>query len=270
MYNYKRLSTLNVLYVEDEQDVMEEIEDILGIQVGRLFSATNGKEGLDIFNSEDIDIIISDIQMPVMDGFEMIEEIRKKDENIPVVITTAFNELEFLNKAIDLKVDKYITKPIDFEQFISVLDRASEVVFQRKQIEERDMLLKSVLDMQPYYSLLVDEDNIEKVNQDILKFLGYEKDDEIEYNFSNIELDCQVYSNLSDVTKIITDVKNENKNEVICLKPKDQELTKYILKPSFFEETKLFLIAFFEYDKVHSCEEFKSCLINTNCRTCSL
>ena len=128
MSQYKRLKELTVLYVEDEEVVLEEIVDMLELKVKKLFTALNGKEGLAIYEKENIDIIITDIQMPVMGGFEMIEMIRKSDNNIPVLITTAFNELSYLNKAIDLHVDKYITKPIcsvfkslnPFDKFFSV------------------------------------------------------------------------------------------------------------------------------------------------------
>ena len=141
---YSRLKELVVLYVEDEIDVSEEIEDMLSLKVKKLYKAYNGQEGLNIYNKySDIDVIITDIKMPIMDGIEMISKIRQSNETIPIIVTTAFNETSFLKKAIDLHVDKYIIKPIDMSQLFSVLNRASEVIFQRKELEQKDIMLKN-------------------------------------------------------------------------------------------------------------------------------
>ncbi|MCD4758843.1 MAG: hybrid sensor histidine kinase/response regulator [Arcobacteraceae bacterium] len=141
---YSRLKELVVLYVEDEIDVSEEIEDMLSLKVKKLYKAYNGQEGLNIYNKySDIDVIITDIKMPIMDGIEMISKVRQSNETIPIIVTTAFNETSFLKKAIDLHVDKYIIKPIDMLQLFAVLNRASEVIFQRKELEQKDIMLKN-------------------------------------------------------------------------------------------------------------------------------
>jgi signal transduction histidine kinase len=141
---YLRLKELQVLYIEDEIDVSEEVEDMLGLKVKKLYKASNGQEGLEIYNKHsNIDVIITDIKMPIMDGIEMISKIREFDETIPIIVTTAFNETSFLKKAIDLHVDKYIIKPIDMLQLFAVLNRASEVIFQKKELEQKDIMLKN-------------------------------------------------------------------------------------------------------------------------------
>ncbi len=141
---YLRLKELVVLYVEDEIDVSEEIEDMLRLKVKKLYKASNGQEGLDLYNKySDIDVIITDIKMPEMDGITMISKIRESNETIPIIVTTAFNETSFLKQAIDLHVDKYIIKPIDMMQLFSVLNRASEVIFQKKELQQKDIMLKN-------------------------------------------------------------------------------------------------------------------------------
>ena len=137
-----RLKDITVLYVEDEIDVLEEIVEMLEIKIKKLYTASNGQEGLELYKKyKDIDIIISDIKMPIMDGMSMIENIREFDKEVPVVITTAFNEISFLKHAIDLHVDKYITKPIDFSQLLSVTNRACEVIFQKKELIQKNIML---------------------------------------------------------------------------------------------------------------------------------
>ena len=144
MSEFKRLKELTVLYVEDEISVMEEVSDMLSLKVGKLYTASNGEIGYEIYNkNKNIDIIITDIRMPVMGGLEMIELIRKENSDIPVIVTTAFNETYFLSQAIDLHVDKYITKPVDMIQLFSVLDRTSNVIFQKRELEQKDFMLKN-------------------------------------------------------------------------------------------------------------------------------
>ena len=112
------LQKLTVLYVEDEQDVMEDIVDILSLKIDKVIAAHNGKEALELFRNNKIDLIITDIQMPIMNGIEFIKNVRKVDEETPVIITTAFNEIEFLKQIIDLNIYKYITKPIDIRELL--------------------------------------------------------------------------------------------------------------------------------------------------------
>ena len=98
MSNYKRLKELTILYVEDNIDIQEELFEIIKLKVGKVYVASNGKEGLDIFNQHSLDLIITDIKMPIMDGLTMTEHIRQKNEEIPIIVTTAFNEPTFLKK----------------------------------------------------------------------------------------------------------------------------------------------------------------------------
>jgi len=109
--NKSILKSINVLYVEDEIKISKLTIDVLSKFVKSITSATDGEEGLEFFkknhnsyNSKDekIDIVITDINMPNMDGLTMIEEINKINSNIPSIIITAFNDNEFLKRSIDL------------------------------------------------------------------------------------------------------------------------------------------------------------------------
>ena len=89
----------NLLYVEDDKTLRTASIDIFEDLFKNIFIAKNGNEGLDIFNSKDIDIIITDLKMPVMNGISMINEIRKKNKNIPILVLSAFNDLSVVNNA---------------------------------------------------------------------------------------------------------------------------------------------------------------------------
>lgn len=80
--------------------------------------AENGSQALDIFYERQIDLIIADIMMPVMDGYEMLKYLRNNNENVPILFLTAKSTFEDKKTGYDLGIDDYITKPIDYEELL--------------------------------------------------------------------------------------------------------------------------------------------------------
>jgi DNA-binding response OmpR family regulator len=109
-----------ILYVEDEQSVQNQTKMILDDFVKEVRVASDGEEGLKMALEDDIDIIVTDIMMPHKNGIEMLKELKEvHNKNIPAIITTAFTETEYLMEAIKLKVDGFITKPINIKDLIN-------------------------------------------------------------------------------------------------------------------------------------------------------
>jgi DNA-binding response OmpR family regulator len=104
---------LSILCVEDEKGVREPIVNTLKYYFGKVYEASNGQEGLDIYIKKSPDIILCDIQMPIMNGIEMIKKVRKEDSNIPIVLLTAHNKEEHLIELINLHVQHFILKPVN-------------------------------------------------------------------------------------------------------------------------------------------------------------
>ncbi len=102
------LAQSTLLYIEDDAATREELAFFLGGLVSELFLATNGEEGYELFCSKRPDIIITDIQMPILNGIEMIQKIRQIDSETPILITSAYNETDYLLNAINIGVDRYI------------------------------------------------------------------------------------------------------------------------------------------------------------------
>ncbi len=119
------LRTLTVLYVEDDDETREQLTQILHRRVGRLLTAENGLAGLEAFQSGSVRMVITDIQMPAMDGLSMAQEIRKLDPDVPIIVTTAFEMTEYLLRSIDIGVDKYVTKPIVPERLHAAMQQLS-------------------------------------------------------------------------------------------------------------------------------------------------
>ncbi len=115
---------LTILCVEDEDGVRKHIVNTLKYYFKDVFEACNGKEGIEIYLQNQPNIIICDIQMPVMDGIEMIKFIREKDVITPIVLLTAHNSEEYLMKLINLKVQHFILKPVNAENLQEGLEKA--------------------------------------------------------------------------------------------------------------------------------------------------
>ncbi len=108
------LNELTILYVEDEELMQEVIRDFFSSIFKDLICVHNGKVGLETFVSKqtEIDLIITDINMPIMNGLEMSEKIRELNDSIPIIFVTAHNENNYLYKAIKMGISDFIIKPI--------------------------------------------------------------------------------------------------------------------------------------------------------------
>ena len=93
----------------------------LGYYLKEVYEATNGEEALDIYYDKRPDIILTDLRMPVRDGLEMVKQIRKSDKKTPILMITAHTDKEYLLSAIELKIEKYLIKPILLDELLSAL-----------------------------------------------------------------------------------------------------------------------------------------------------
>ncbi|MCP5048821.1 MAG: response regulator [bacterium] len=124
MYGKKSLDVLkniSLLFVEDDREIREQISQFLDRRLGTCYTAENGVEGLEVLKDKDVDVVITDIRMPVMDGLKMAAAIKEIDPDMPIGVTTAYNESEFLIKAIEIGIDKYLLKPIDTDILVAFL-----------------------------------------------------------------------------------------------------------------------------------------------------
>jgi len=113
---------LSVLIVEDEAMAMDELKEILNIFFGYVHIAKDGCEGLELIDKFHPDIIITDIQMPCMDGLEMMSEAKKLSINSVFIFATAFSDTKYLLNAINNQAHAYLIKPINFDKLFEKID----------------------------------------------------------------------------------------------------------------------------------------------------
>jgi len=128
---------ITVLYVEDEESIREAILNILPQLFKEVISGSDGAEGLELFekNQDKIDLVITDINMPKLNGLDMLDKIKDISPFLPMLITTAHNDADFLHRAIDVGVTGYINKPIDIRKLLDVVKKNILPTIEKKQLE---------------------------------------------------------------------------------------------------------------------------------------
>ena len=137
----------NVLIVDDEKIEREGLKYLLSREEGErnVFEASNGKQALQIIRSEDIQLVLTDIKMPYMDGLELSRRAKEENPALQIIIFSGYSDFTFAQEAIRYGVTEYILKPVNPEDFHKVIQKAEKVIEQRKKKESREIKEKNFL-----------------------------------------------------------------------------------------------------------------------------
>ncbi len=128
----QKTKSLRLLFVEDNHASQEAMLDILHMFFDEITVAFNGKKALQQFYGQPFDLVITDIEMPVMNGIDMIKEIRKSDDMMPILIVTAHNENVYSHEYDMLNIKDSLLKPLELKTFLTVLERFADDSIQIK------------------------------------------------------------------------------------------------------------------------------------------
>ena len=116
------LKNHSILYVEDEPEIQSNIAEYLGSYFADVYLASNGDEALDQYYKHHPDVLLLDINLPRLDGLSVAKKVREKDHSAKIIMLTAFTEKEKLLKATELKLTKYLIKPVSPKEFKETLE----------------------------------------------------------------------------------------------------------------------------------------------------
>ena len=119
-----QLQNYTVLCVEDEDGIRKRLVNTLKYYFNEVYEASNGDDGYDLYKEYKPSLIISDIEMPNKNGISMIEDIRKTDPDIIVIMITAYSTEEYLLELINLNINQYILKPVNSELLLNGIVKA--------------------------------------------------------------------------------------------------------------------------------------------------
>lgn len=157
------LTNLTILLVEDDASALRQMEIMLRKKCGKVYTANNGMVGLKVYQNAAPDVIVTDLKMTVMGGLEMSRQVRKTDPDIPIIITTAFDDRDIILSAIDVGINKYIIKPVDADALLGALGEVSASVLKLRDgiltgegfIVDREEKLKKEEDMKQVFATLL-------------------------------------------------------------------------------------------------------------------
>lgn len=119
---------ISILIAEDDSQLRTLYVEYLALFFNTVYEAEDGKKALSLYKEKSPDIIITDINMPKLDGLSLIEEIRKKDKETPIVILSAYTDQEILFEAIKLHLFEYVVKPVDSQELKELIVRMIETI----------------------------------------------------------------------------------------------------------------------------------------------
>lgn len=154
------LSAWKVVLIDDEEDIRDVMTIALKDAGYQVRSAPDGKEGIRLCEAMDPQIVITDIRMPVMNGIQVLESVKKLNPDIEVIVFTAFGEMDMAIQALQLDASDFITKPVNDEELHLALMRAKDRFITRKQLKD--------------YTALLEEENVQ-TTQELKKTFSFQK-----------------------------------------------------------------------------------------------
>lgn len=175
--NKEFLQKLTILYVEDDSTIREEFQTSIEKLFKEILVAKDGKEALEKFNENknSIDLIISDINMPNMDGIELLKEIKKINTTVPFIFTTAYTDEKYLIEGIKNKVSDYFVKPAGLIEMIEKIEKVCEKKIYEQKIKHQENQTKEYFDLMNKVAIVYIFDNDGKLifaNDFLTELLG--------------------------------------------------------------------------------------------------
>ncbi len=247
------MKSLKLLYVEDEETLREQLLESFKRKFINIIVATNGLEGLEAYKNEKPDLIITDIKMPKINGLDMIETIRQLDTDIPIIVTTAFSDLENIRKAIELGVDRFIQKPLSRKELDNALRKSTLAIIKQKEIDDKKRIIDTILGWNPFFSIIFEDDNIAHITSEVVGVLGSNQKDFIIENLKHSEIfkenNVLLKEKFTSNKELFEFISNSETSFFINLENKiSKKNEKFEIKLKYYENTKLYLLSFFKMD----------------------
>ena len=130
---------MTLLYAEDDPQSRKNYAFVLEEYFSKVYIAEDGREALRLYHEKKPDILLLDISMPFIDGLEVAKTVRKEDKEIPIIMLTAHSEKDILLRAVDLKLEKYLLKPINEAKLKEIILKVTGE--REKEKENKDVIL---------------------------------------------------------------------------------------------------------------------------------
>lgn len=164
--NLNILNEFNILYLEDDDSLLKQTSDVLEDFVKNVYAVQTSVEAMQVLKEKTVHIIISDILLKDENGIDFLRNLKKKNINIPTILTTAHTDTEYLLDAIKLKVENYIVKPINLKDLLNTLHDVVLPLTQKELIQKNTNIIKTISAITDSKQVEVVKNIIENLNED--------------------------------------------------------------------------------------------------------
>ncbi|MFC5449202.1 response regulator [Paenibacillus aestuarii] len=167
---------ISLLIVDDEKIIRRGLQSLIERQFPNLFNyrfAENGQEALELLRQESVDIMFTDIRMPIMNGIELLEQLQDHPVKPEVVLLSGYNEFEYARKAIRYAVKEYLVKPVMREELFAVLERLIQDIRMREERADKAGEEASLIAADLVIRHLTQKDAGDAITQNKLKLAGF-------------------------------------------------------------------------------------------------
>lgn len=243
-------SNCSVLYVEDDELIRTQTASFLGRFFPDIVLAEDGLLGIERYSEREFDIVITDINMPNLNGIEMTKEIKKINYDQIILITSAHNDSEYLIELINLNVMRFILKPFNNKQFLYVLYKIAQELTNQKEAKKRqkkiNLLLKNsqiIIDEIKIGIVVIKQNKIKMVNRAFLKMGGF---DSIETLMLEMPQIAVLFDSINATTneEFIKELQSKNESDKNVKIQINNKLHEYKVSISKLEEEDSFLLTF--------------------------
>ncbi len=178
--NTIHVEKLTILIIDDEDMILDKLSNLFWKLSANVLTAKDGLEGLDLIKKHHIDVVVSDISMPKLDGLSLIEEIRKFNKTLDFIIMSSHVEPDYLMKAIKNSALNYLTKPINMRELVERVNEIGEIKHQQKIIENKEKENHEYLNILNQVTIVSKTDlkgTIKYVNDVFCEVSGYSKEE---------------------------------------------------------------------------------------------
>jgi len=252
----------SVLYVEDDEVIRTATASFLGRFFHDIVLAEDGALGLETYKHREFDIVITDINMPNMNGIEMIEAIKEIWYEQPIIVTSAYNDSENLMKLIELDVNRFVQKPFNNKHFLYVLYKIAEELNFINESEEREaenaknaQRAQKIVDHLDVGIIVFKDNKIEMANEAFLNIGGFNNFDELLLEMPDIGVLFEPVSNCISVAtneelikKLLSVDDNESKVRIL----QDAKTIEYRVSISSLDEEDSYIVSFTDITAIHN------------------
>jgi diguanylate cyclase (GGDEF)-like protein/PAS domain S-box-containing protein len=179
--NIQNRFDVSILYVENESASRKKFSEITGKLINKLYLAKDGNEGLALFKENKPEIVVTNITLPYTNGIEMVRKMKAMQDDLPVIMTLARNDLNYLIDTFGSDISYYLLKPLDSKTLFNAIKRCAEAIAYRRQLAQQDKHIKELslaVEFSPDIIIITNTDGIiEYINPKFIEITGYSKEE---------------------------------------------------------------------------------------------